>query len=324
MLGLSKDQKLGLDLKNVAPEYKKLTEAILSNKKEHVVNMDDAGATVYYIIKDSAKSLQGCSLVIIRDITHQRQIEQELVNARNKAEESDRLKSAFLANMSHEIRTPMNTILGFVSLLQESEHEEKEQTEYLQIVRESSERLLNTLSDIIDLSKVEAGFTTPTFSDFDVQDLFMNLYIMQKKAADDKQLLFIRQWNVPSEFLYIHSDKEKVFSIATNLVNNAIKYTNQGFVEFRCQVTREQLDITVKDTGIGIPVEMQQSIFERFMQVDTSHQRLYEGAGLGLSITKAYVDMLGGTIDVESELGKGSVFHVSLPISIADVFLHDA
>jgi PAS domain S-box-containing protein len=470
MLGMSKKHKLGLDLMCVSSERKKLTEAILSEEKEKRVKMDGNETIVYHIIKESAKSLKGSRLVVIRDITetfnyqnkikaeeqkyremysffrllsdnmpdmlwakdldlrftyankslveevllaktseetmgkmvrdfpvqtcdesgnqianqtfwsqsdwsdnmvlknsqaymsdehvcingivkeldvrkapifdeqgnmvgivgsardvtHQRQIEQELVNARNKAEESDRLKSAFLANMSHEIRTPMNTILGFVSLLQESDLDEKEQAEYLQIVRDSSERLLSTLSDIIDLSKVEAGFTTPTYSDFDVQDLFMNLYIMQKKSADEKQLLLIRQWNLPSDLIFIHSDKEKVFSIASNLVNNAIKYTNQGYVEFRCQVTRDRLELFVKDTGIGIPEDKLQSIFERFIQVDVSHQRLYEGAGLGLSITKAYVDMLGGTIDVESELGKGSLFHVSLPISIADVFLHDA
>jgi len=259
-----------------------------------------------------------------RDVTHQRQIEQELVNARNKAEESDRLKSAFLANMSHEIRTPMNTILGFVSLLQESEIEEKERNEYLQIVRDSSERLLSTLSDIIDLSKVEAGYSTSTCFDFDVQDLFMNLFLLHKKSADEKQLLFIRQWDLPSGLIYINSDKEKVYSIVSNLLNNAIKYTSQGFVEFRCNLTRDRLEVSIKDTGIGIPVEKQQVIFERFIQVDTSHQRPFEGAGLGLSITKAYVEILGGTIHMESELGKGSVFYVSLPISIADVYLHDA
>lgn len=470
MLGLSKKHRLGLDLKAVEPGYNVLAEAILSTEIERTVTMEGKGAPVYHILKVIPKNLQGCCLVIIRDITEtinyqnkieaeeqkyremssffqlladnmpdmlwakdlnlrftftnkslveevlmadspeetlsktvrdiqakqlngngtlvsnkdfseksdwsdnmviqnrqsitstekmcvngqikelevrkspifdeqgnmvgivgsardvtpQRQMEKELVDARNKAEESEKLKSAFLANMSHEIRTPMNTILGFVSLLQEADLEEKERVEYLQIVRNSSERLLNTLSDIVDLSKVEAGFATPTYSDFDLLDLFMNLYVMQKKTADEKQLLFIRQWNIPQDLMYINSDKEKVFSIASNLVNNAIKYTNQGFVEFRCQITRNRLEIAVKDTGIGIPENKLQSIFERFIQVDTSHQRLYEGAGLGLSISKAYVDMLGGTISVESELGKGSVFTVSLPITITDVFLHDA
>ncbi len=470
MLGLSKKQKIGLDLTRVAPNRMNLAKAILSEGNVEMVKVDAKEPLVFHIIKESPKSLQGCRLVVIRDVTetinyqnkiwaeerkyremysffrlladnmpdmlwakdldlrftfankvmvedvllvknsdeamgktirdfsiqsysektkhranpdfwsqsdwsdkmvinsrhaymsdehvsingnimeldvrkapifdeqgnmvgivgsardvtHQRLIEQELVNARNKAEESDRLKSAFLANMSHEIRTPMNTILGFVSLLQESEVDENERKEYLQIVRNSSERLLSTLNDIIDLSKVEAGFTAPTFSDFDLQDLFMNLYLLQKKSADEKNLLFIRQWNLPSELIFINSDKEKIYSIASNLVNNAIKYTHQGFVEFRCQVTRDRLEIVVKDTGIGIPQDKQQSIFERFIQVDTSHQRLYEGSGLGLSITKAYVDMLGGTIQVESELGKGSIFSVSLPITVADVFLHDA
>lgn len=469
MLGLTRKQKLGLDLMQVDSQRMKLTEAILSTIKDEVVKVEGEEERVYHVFKESAKSLQGSRLVVIRDIseainnqqkiqaeeqkyrelssffrlladnmpdmlwakdlelrytfankvlaeevllagttdkaigktlrdfsqsctkgenttdnsafwaqsdqsdkavietrqsymsdehvcvkglmkeldvrkapifdeqgnmvgivgsardvTHQRQMEHELVNARNKAEESDRLKSAFLANMSHEIRTPMNTILGFVSLLQESDLTEKEQNDYLQIVRDSSERLLSTLSDIIDLSKVEAGYTTPTFSDFDVQDLFMNLYLLQKKPADEKQLLFIRQWNLPSELIFICSDKEKVYSIASNLVNNAIKYTSQGFVEFRCNLTRDRLELTIKDTGIGIPAEKQQSIFERFIQVDTSHQRAFEGAGLGLSITKAYVEMLGGTINLESELGRGSIFYVSLPISIADVYLHDA
>ncbi len=259
-----------------------------------------------------------------RDVTHHRQIERELVNAKNKAQESDRLKSAFLANMSHEIRTPMNTILGFVSLLQETDLEESERADYLKIVKDSSERLLNTLSDIVDLSKIEAGYTIPNYSDFDVQELFMNLFTVHKKMADEKRLLFIRKWNMPESLIYIRSDKEKVYSIAANLINNAIKYTSQGFVEFRCNLTKERLEMAVKDTGIGIPNSMHQAVFDRFVQVDASHQRMYEGAGLGLSISKAYVEMLGGTIQVESELGKGSVFYVSLPISHVDFFLHDA
>lgn len=259
-----------------------------------------------------------------RDVTLQKQTENELVSAKIKAEESDRLKSAFLANMSHEIRTPMNTILGFISILQEKDLEEKERSEYLNIVKESGERLLNTINDIIDISKIEAGQTDVTLSDFDLNELILNMFMSFKKIADDRSLLFIRKYSIPPAYMYVHSDKEKIYSIFTNLINNAFKYTKQGYVELSCTLTDTRLDISVKDTGIGIPADKREAIFERFIQVDLSHQRSFEGSGLGLSITKAYVELLKGSIWLESEVGKGSIFHVSLPIEQADFFKHDA
>ena len=252
-----------------------------------------------------------------RDVTKQKKIEKDLYNAMIKAEESDRLKSAFLANMSHEIRTPMNTILGFISILGEQDIEEKERTEYLRIVKESGERLLNTINDIIDISKIEAGQVSTFLSDFDLADLVSTIYTTFRKQVESKGLLFIRKFSLPDELSYVHSDKEKLYSIFANLINNAIKFTPKGYVELFCTLTDTRFELYVKDTGIGIPQDKHHIIFERFIQADVSHQRPYEGSGLGLSITKAYVEMLDGNIWLESQEGKGSTFFVSLPMKQA-------
>jgi signal transduction histidine kinase/CheY-like chemotaxis protein/PAS domain-containing protein len=237
----------------------------------------------------------------------------ELLEAKIKAEESDKLKSAFLANMSHEIRTPMNGILGFIGLLQEQDLTSDERAEYIDIVRSSGERLIRTLHDIVDLSKIESGLMPVSPSMVHVQDLIHGVFDFFRRDATQKGIqLFIHQ-ELPAFSVEVFSDREKLNSILSNLIKNAIKFTDRGFVEFGFVIKEGVLEFFVKDTGIGIPLNRQEAVFERFIQADISDSRQYEGTGLGLSIARAYVLMLGGNIRVESEPGKGSVFRFTIP-----------
>jgi signal transduction histidine kinase len=248
------------------------------------------------------------------DVTVQKNIERELKEAKLRAEESDNLKSAFLANMSHEIRTPMNCIMGFVSILEGNDLKENERHEYLEIVKNNGERLLATLNDIIDISKIEAGQIQMNLTDFDINEILVNMYVFFKPEAEIRGLEYIRPEKVAPEMSIIRTDKEKLYSVVTNLIKNALKYTVYGFVKYECFINDTHLTFSVSDSGIGIPKEKQKAIFERFVQVDVSRKRTYEGSGLGLAISKAYVDMLGGEIWLESEVDKGSTFFVKIPV----------
>jgi signal transduction histidine kinase/PAS domain-containing protein len=237
----------------------------------------------------------------------------ELMAAKIKAEESDKLKSAFLANMSHEIRTPMNGILGFIGLLQDQELTLDEKAEYFSIVRASGERLLRTLTDIVDLSKIESGLMPVNPVTIQVHDMIHGIFDFFRHEATQKGIQLFIHHDLPPFQVEVCSDREKLNSILSNLINNAIKYTERGFVEFGFSIQKGLLEFFVKDTGIGIPHDRQEAIFERFIQADLSNSRQFEGTGLGLSIARAYVVMLGGTIWVESEPGKGSTFRFTIP-----------
>lgn len=265
------------------------------------------------------------NLVALRTIQLEKELEErkrimaDLVAAKERAEESDRLKSAFLANMSHEIRTPMNGILGFSELLELPDVTGEEQKEYIKIIQKSGKRMLNLLNDIIDISKIESGMMKVKVGESNLNNQMENVYNMLKPEAEAKHLKLSYVNAFPLERAYIKSDKEKVYSIITNLVKNAIKYTDEGMVEYSYQLVEGYADTPphllfhVKDTGLGIPKERQAAIFERFIQADIADTYGREGAGLGLSITKAYVEMLGGTIGLESEEGKGSLFYFTIP-----------
>jgi len=237
----------------------------------------------------------------------------ELISARKKAEESEHLKSAFLANISHEIRTPMNGILGFTGLLKDNSITEAERTEFLNIIEQSSERMLNLINDIMNMSKIEAGQMNVVLSEINVNNLLEYTYSFFKPEAENKGLqLILNDKNIHGT-LWIKSDTEKMYAILINLVKNAIKFTMKGSVEFGCERKDNLLEFFVRDTGIGISPEYQQIIFERFRQSDDTHRYNCEGTGLGLSIAKAYAEMMGGRIWLESKSGAGSVFYFTVP-----------
>ncbi len=248
-----------------------------------------------------------------QDITESKLAEMELVKAKEKAEESDRLKSAFLANMSHEIRTPMNGILGFADLLKQPFLSGEEQQKYIGVIEKSGERMLNIINDIINISKVESGQTEIINSWTNVNEQIEYIYSFFKPEVEKKGIKLLLKTTLPSQEAIIQTDREKNYAILTNLVKNAIKFTSEGTIEIGYERKNKYLEFFVKDTGTGIKKEQQNIVFERFIQGSESHARNYEGAGLGLAISRAYVEMMGGKIWVESKEGKGSKFYFTLP-----------
>ncbi len=233
----------------------------------------------------------------------------ELKVAKEHAEESDRLKSAFLANMSHEIRTPMNSILGFVNILQEQDDLSNESREnFLGIVQQSSLRLLDTINDIIEVSKIESGHLQMNPTDVYIPDVLAYLESVFAPEAEKKGIGFTLVSPESVQNIHLKTDKNKLESILVNFIKNAIKFTKNGAVEVGCNLNGNTISFYVKDTGIGIPKDKLDLIFERFGQVDAAFSRSYEGSGLGLSIVKAYAELLGGNVTIESESGVGSTF----------------
>ena len=255
-------------------------------------------------------------IIINEDITDKKQMISDLIEAKEKAEESDRLKSAFLANMSHEIRTPMNGILGFAGLLEDPGLSGDEQREYIDIIEKSGARMLNIINEIVDISRIESGLIEVTNSETNIDEQIEDVYDLLYLEAESKGIKLAFKNSSPKPKTVIKTDREKLYAILINLVKNAIKYTDNGSVEFGYTVETvyapSLLTFYVKDTGIGIPINRQRAIFERFIQADILDVQARQGAGLGLSIAKAYVEMMGGKIWVESELGKGSTFYFTI------------
>jgi signal transduction histidine kinase len=237
----------------------------------------------------------------------------ELLKAKEQAEESDRLKSAFLANMSHEIRTPMNGILGFAELLKEPGLTGGEQQDYIKIIQKSGVRMLNIINDIVDISKIESGLMKIEIQESNINEQIEYIYTFFKPEVEAKGMNLLINTPLPIKEAILKTDREKVYAILTNLVKNAIKYSNEGTIEIGYKKMDVNLEFYVKDTGIGIPSDRLEAIFERFIQADIPDEWAQQGAGLGLSITKAYVEMLGGKIWVVSQKGVGSTFYFTLP-----------
>ena len=250
-------------------------------------------------------------LCINYDITPLKETEQKLIIARDKAEELDRLKSAFLANMSHEIRTPLNAIVGFSSLLAETDSRNERQ-EYSKIVQENNELLLQLISDILDLSKIEAGTFNFVYTNVDVNETCAEIIkSMSMKVSKGVELIF----EEPLPECYLYTDKNRFTQVISNFINNALKFTQQGCITLGYeQVSHQKIKFYVRDTGMGIPEEKQKSVFERFVKLNT----FVQGTGLGLSICKSIVSQMGGEIGVESTEGVGSCFWFTHPYHAAD------
>lgn len=255
-------------------------------------------------------------IAIKEDITKRKLTEKALIEAIKKAEESARLKSAFLANVSHEIRTPMNSILGFTGLLRQSEINEEKKKKYLSVIEKSGDRLLNFIDDIITFSKIETEQITVDSERLNLNKLTESIYALFKPETEKKGLQLYLKNQLQTEDTFIYTDKEKIIAIITNLVKNAIKFTCNGSIEFGYEKHKKFITFFVKDTGQGISMDQKEIIFERFRQGSESLSRNYDGAGMGLCISKIYVELLGGKIWVESEAGKGSVFYFTLPRNI--------
>ena len=275
-----------------------------------MINNENKDYECRLVLNESSKTQ-----AIVCDITERKLAEAELIKAKEKAEESDRLKSAFLANMSHEIRTPMNGILGFAELLKEPDLSGEEHQEFVEIIEKSGTRMLNIINDIISISKVESGQMQLSISETNVNEQIEYIYTFFKPEAENKGVQIFFKTPLSAKEAIITTDREKVYAILTNLVKNAIKFTWQGSITIGYEKKDNYLEFYVKDTGNGIRPEQKELIFERFRQGSESMTRNYEGAGLGLSISKAYVEMLGGKIWVESLIGKGSEFHFTLPFN---------
>jgi signal transduction histidine kinase len=247
------------------------------------------------------------------NITERKRVEEELIFAKNKAEESDRLKTSFLANMSHEIRTPMNGILGFADILLDEELSGDDRERYIRIIQSSGERLLKTVNDIIEISKIETGQIALSFKEVDICREIRELGRFFKAEAEKKGLIF--RYNLSCEEMSIITDPVKLNSILSNLIKNAVKFTDIGFITIGVKHEDGHNLIFVRDTGDGIPQHRQQAIFNRFEQADIEDRKALQGSGLGLAIAKSYVELLGGKIWVESIEKKGSTFYVKLPLS---------
>lgn len=244
-------------------------------------------------------------LVMCRDTTDIQHIEQELIKARIKAEQSDRLKTAFLANMSHEIRTPLNAIVGFSTLLAAAENLE-EQRLYSDIINQNSDILLQLINDILDLSKIEAGTLEYVRRPMDLGELCRTIYEVHKgRVCEGVRLILDNK----DESLVINEDNNRIMQVITNLITNAIKFTNRGEIRFGYEVKKRYIDFYVKDTGIGIEDDKVDHIFDRFVKLNS----FVQGTGLGLAICRMIIEKIGGEISVISCLGLGSAFHFTIP-----------
>jgi len=302
------------------------TEKFLGLKELLIIGFIKADQCYGGVITSLAEGSNEIDSSLIEGIVNQasvalyrKELENKLMQAKEKAEEADKLKSAFLANMSHEIRTPMNAIIGFSQLLALPDLSLEKRKQYIEIINGKGNSLVKLINDIIDASKIDAGQLTVVFTPFNLNNLLRNLLrfyqkerVFQKREALDIKMIIPEG----TDFLELVSDEGRLEQVLTNLIGNSLKFTERGFIEFGYTLDNKHLKFFVKDTGIGIDPQMQTMIFERFRQVDDDSVKKYGGTGLGLSITKGIITLLGGTIWVESELESGTTFYFTLPYRI--------
>lgn len=294
------------------------TSRRISEEADYSIRLNPEGkdeiAVVYRAFNDMLRQIEK------RDELRN-EVELNLQQAKDAAERADQLKTSFLTNMSHEIRTPMNAILGFTNLLIEEDLPKQQEKEYLKVINDSGGTLLNLVNDILDISKIESGELSMVEGVCDINEMFRELFISfneikSQKSKDHLELFINNPQNAKN--LLLKTDPYRLKQVLMNLIGNAIKFTDTGFIEYGLKENEETLTFYVKDTGIGIDQSHQKEIFKRFRKIDDEKSRLFRGAGLGLAISQDIVKLLGGEIQVESELGNGSVFSFSLPKKLAN------
>ena len=264
------------------------------------------------VVMDKAGNVKG-SLGVNQDISDRKKAEEEILKAKEKAEESDRLKSAFLANLSHEIRTPMNAIVGFTCLLKNNNLSEHDREKYAEMVQQGSTRLLELISEIVDISKLDAGMVSVKNDHFDLNSLLDDLQLQYANSLDNKPVKITISAELPEGESIVFSDPGRLNQVLSNLVENAIRFTEEGTIEIGYEVVGDMLRFHVKDTGRGIDPKDHDMIFERFWQADNHGGGLKSGTGLGLSIVKSLVNLMKGEVWVESRSNEGAVFYFTIP-----------
>lgn len=287
-------------------------ESKLIRKNSSAIFVSITGRSVF-ITNENVHDNHPQLLLSIIDISKMKEDESKLLEAKEKAEESDRLKTAFLQNMSHEIRTPLNGIIGFSGLLQIDDVDKEDIKEFSNIIKQSGTRLLEIINNVLDISKIETGQMNVNKDTFSINTMLIDLFKFFSPFSSTKNIKLSYTSSLDDSKCQIISDATKLNQILTNLINNAIKFSQSGSIDFGYELVNNVLKFWVKDTGLGVSLENQDKIFDRFVQVDTKHNRGFDGTGLGLAICKGLVELLGGKIWMESELGVGTTFFFTIP-----------
>jgi PAS domain S-box-containing protein len=326
MLGYTEENLLGLTFRDFThPDYISGDEIALMklvagelpvyHTEKQYIRIDGKpiwGSTTVSIIRNNNGEVQ-FFIAMVEDISSRKIAEAELIAAKEKAEESDKLKTAFLHNVSHEIRTPMNAILGFSALLSEPRLTATERNQYIDIIFQSGNQLLSIINDIVDLAGIESGQVKINIREVNINTILREIREQYSYKVKTENVILHLKTTLPDNVAVTMSDGIRLVQILSNLINNAFKFTKQGRIDFGYSLKDDCLEFYVKDTGIGIPAEYHSLVFERFYQVDSNVTRQYTGTGLGLSLCKAFVELLGGTIWLNSKPGVGSAFYFTIP-----------
>lgn len=326
-IGLRNNDLLMLSIINKAIDA--IPQKEITNIQESWIRIDSKNHSVYYIIIITILIIaiiilvwnrilnilvQKKTLQLTTELEVRKKVEKELADAKRKAEENEKEKSAFLANISHEIRTPINTISGFSDLLAREEHTPDIRKKYTNIILNSSNQLMNLVTDLLYFSKIEANQETVKREIVHINKLLDEIFHEFQILIQQKNIELLYQKNLSLNLFAIETDATKLKQIIHNLLGNAIKFTHRGYIKYGCKIVNDNLEFHVEDTGIGIPAEMLDEIFERFSTIKTNLDNNHAGSGLGLSISKKLVKLLNGEIRVSSIQGKGSSFYFTIPL----------